>query len=130
MKGRREGFTEADHARLLDTAHQRLGGPIVLVSANVNMHISRTLWQLIDAQPWLTVHRPPPCCMEFNLVKGVWSHLERSLTDLTEHSPDQSHRAREEPAQTAAVPARPHRLPHRQDRPRLPTAVTSAIEDL
>ncbi|WRZ44544.1 transposase [Streptomyces sp. NBC_00151] len=30
-KGRRKGFTETDYARLLDAAHQQLGGPIVLV---------------------------------------------------------------------------------------------------
>ncbi|MFE0511128.1 hypothetical protein [Streptomyces sp. NPDC058964] len=38
--------------------------------------------------------------------------------------------SREDPAQTDAVPTRPHRLPHCQDRPRLPTAISSAIEDL
>ncbi|MFD9196226.1 transposase [Streptomyces phaeochromogenes] len=30
-KGRRKGFTETDDARLLDRAHQQLGGPVVLV---------------------------------------------------------------------------------------------------
>ncbi|MFF4258648.1 transposase [Streptomyces sp. NPDC001663] len=30
-KGRRKCFTEGDYARLLDAAHQQLGGPIVLV---------------------------------------------------------------------------------------------------
>lgn len=30
-KGRRKGFTETDYARLLDAAHQQLGGPVVLV---------------------------------------------------------------------------------------------------
>ncbi|MFF7924936.1 transposase [Streptomyces mirabilis] len=30
-KGQRKGFTETDYARLLDAAHQQLGGPIVLV---------------------------------------------------------------------------------------------------
>jgi hypothetical protein len=31
---RRQGFTEADYAALLDAAHQLLGGPIVLVWDN------------------------------------------------------------------------------------------------
>ncbi len=29
-KGRRKDFTETNYARLLDAAHQQLGGPIVL----------------------------------------------------------------------------------------------------
>lgn len=33
-KGRHKGFTETDSARLLDAAHQQLGGPIVLVWDN------------------------------------------------------------------------------------------------
>ena len=34
----RKGFTETDYARLLDAAHQQLGGPIVLVWDNLNTH--------------------------------------------------------------------------------------------
>ena len=30
-KDQRKGFTETDYARLLDAAHQQLGGPLVLV---------------------------------------------------------------------------------------------------
>jgi hypothetical protein len=33
-KGQRKGFTETDYARLLDAAHQQLGGPVVLVWDN------------------------------------------------------------------------------------------------
>ena len=33
--GRREDFTKADYARLLDAAHQQLGGPVVLVWDNL-----------------------------------------------------------------------------------------------
>jgi hypothetical protein len=32
---KRKGFTEADYARLLDAAHQQLGGPIVLIWDNL-----------------------------------------------------------------------------------------------
>jgi hypothetical protein len=32
---RRKGFTETDYARLLDAAHQQLGGPLVLVWDNL-----------------------------------------------------------------------------------------------
>ncbi|MFC9455956.1 transposase [Streptomyces sp. NPDC056983] len=48
-KGRRKGFTETDYARLLDAAHQQLGGPIVVVWDNLNTH-GRTMRQLVDAR--------------------------------------------------------------------------------
>lgn len=88
-KGRRKGFTETEYACLLDAAHQQLGGPIVLVWDNLNTHVSRTMRQLIDARLWLTVYQLPPYAPEFNPVEGVWSHLKRSLANLTKHSLDQ-----------------------------------------
>ncbi|WP_406329470.1 transposase [Streptomyces sp. NBC_00203] len=88
-KGRRKGFTETDYARLLDAAHQQLGGPIVLVWDNLNTHVSHTMRRLIAARLWLTVYQLPPYAPEFNPVKGVWSHLKRSLANLTKHSLDQ-----------------------------------------
>jgi putative transposase len=39
-KDKRKGFTEADYARLLDAAHQELGGPLVVVWDNLNTHVS------------------------------------------------------------------------------------------
>jgi DDE superfamily endonuclease len=47
----RKGFTEADYARLLDAAHQQLGGPIVVVWDNLNTHRSRAMRELADAVP-------------------------------------------------------------------------------
>nr|WP_240676935.1 transposase [Actinacidiphila soli] len=88
-KCRRKGFTETDYARLLDAAHQQLGGPVVLVWDNLNTHVSRTMRRLIAARPWLTVYQLPPYAPEFNPVEGVWSHLKRSLANLTKHSLDQ-----------------------------------------
>ena len=49
--GGRKGFTEADYAALLDAAHQRLGGPIVLVWDNLNTHTSTAMSELIAARP-------------------------------------------------------------------------------
>lgn len=86
-KGRCKGFT--DYARLLDAAHQQLGGPIVLVWDNLNTHVSRIMRQLVDARLWLTVYQLPPYAPEFHPVEGVWSHLNRSLANLTKHSLDQ-----------------------------------------
>lgn len=88
-KGRRKGFTETDYARLLDAAHQQLGGPIVLVWDNLNTHVSCTMRELIAARLWLTVYQLPPYAPELNPVEGVWSLLKRSLANLTKQSLDQ-----------------------------------------
>ena len=55
----------------------------------LNTHVSRTMRQLIDTRLWLTVYQLPPHAPEFNPVEGVWSHLKRSLANLTKHSLDQ-----------------------------------------
>ncbi len=88
-KGRRKGFTETDYARLLDDAHQQLDGPVILVWDNLNTHVSRAMRELIAARLWLTVYQLPPYAPELNPVEGVWSHLKRSLANLTKHSLDQ-----------------------------------------
>ncbi|MFI6495269.1 transposase [Streptomyces sp. NPDC050564] len=106
-QSRRKGFTETDYARLLDAAHQQLDGPVVLVWAPLNTHVSRTMRKQIIARLWLTVYQPPPYAPELNPVEGVWSHLKRSLANLTEHSLDQL---------TALVKTRLKRM---QYRPRL-----------
>jgi len=84
--GRRKGFTEADYAALLDAAHQQLGGPIVLVWDNLSTHTSKAMAEFITARPWLTVHRLPPYAHELNPVELIWSHLKRSLANLTKHT--------------------------------------------
>ena len=56
---RRKGFTEADYARLLDAAHQQLGGPLVLVWDNLNTHVSKAMREL-DRGPGLADGLPAP----------------------------------------------------------------------
>jgi hypothetical protein len=85
----RKGFTETDYARLLDAAHQQLGGPIVLIWDHLNTHVSRAMHELIAARLWLTVYQLPPYAPELNPVEGVWSHLKGALANLTKHSLDQ-----------------------------------------
>jgi putative transposase len=80
--GQRKGFTETGYARLLDAAHQQLGGPLVVVWDNSNTHISHAMTALIAARDWLTVYRLPPYAHELNPVQPVWSHLKRSLANL------------------------------------------------
>nr|WP_281284027.1 transposase [Nonomuraea deserti] len=81
-KHERKGFGENDYARLLDAAHQQLGGPIVLIWDNVNIHVDALMRSLIDARPWLTVFHLPAYAPELNPVEMAWSHLKRSLGNL------------------------------------------------
>jgi putative transposase len=80
---KRKGFTEADYARLLDAAHQQLGGPVVLVWDNLNTHVSAVMTDLVAARDWLTVFQLPPYASELNPVERIWSVLKRSLANLT-----------------------------------------------
>ena len=82
----RKGFTETDYARLLDAAHQQLGGPIVMVWDNLNTHVSGPMTELIAARDWLTIYRLPPYAHELNPVELVWSHLKRSLANLAKRN--------------------------------------------
>ena len=79
---KRKGFTETGYARLLDAAHQQLGGPLVVVWDNLNTHTSRVMRELIAARDWLTVFQLPSYASELNPVESVWSHLKRSLANL------------------------------------------------
>jgi hypothetical protein len=81
-RDKRKGFTETDYARLLDAAHQQLGGPLVVVWDNLNVHVSAAMRELVAARDWLTVFRLPPYAHELNPVELVWSHLKRSLANL------------------------------------------------
>jgi transposase len=83
--GNRKGFIETDYARLLDAAHQQLGGPLVLVWDGLNTHTSRAMRELITARTWLTVFQLPAYAPELNPVEPVWSHLKRSLANLVKH---------------------------------------------
>ena len=115
---RRKGFTEPDYARLLDAAHQQLGGPLVVVWDNLNTHVSAAMAELIAARG--LAHRlpaPAVCARTQPGRTGVVTPEEiPGQPGETQHQP--ADRAGEDPAQTDAVPARtPRRLP-RQHRPR------------
>ena len=79
---KRKGFTETGYARLLDAAHQQLGGPLVVVWDGLNTHTSAVMADLVAARDWLTVFRLPAYAPELNPVESVWSHLKRSLANL------------------------------------------------
>jgi hypothetical protein len=60
---RRQGHTtqlcERDYIALLDSVHQLVKAPIVLVWDRLNTHVSKTMQQLIAAREWLTVFLLP-----------------------------------------------------------------------
>ena len=114
----RKGFTETDYARLLDAAHQQLGGPLVVVWDGLNTHTSRAMRELVAARSWLRVYRLPPYASELNPVEPVWSNLKRSLANLVKHDIDQlTALIKTRLRQMQYRPRPPRRLP-RQDRPR------------
>ena len=67
--GQRKGFTETGYARLLDAAHQQLGGPLVVVWDNLNAHVSGAMAELIAARSWLSVYQLPAYAHELNPVE-------------------------------------------------------------
>jgi putative transposase len=79
---KRKGFTETEYARLLDAAHQQLGGPLVVVWDNLNTHVSKAMRALVADRDWLTVFQLPSYASELNPVESVWSNLKRSLANL------------------------------------------------
>jgi len=76
-------LTETDYIALLDTAHRRLGAPIVLVWDNLGSHLSRRMRALTDRRDWLHVVQLPPYAPDLNPVEDLWSHLKRGLANLT-----------------------------------------------
>jgi DDE superfamily endonuclease len=85
-RDKRKGFTETDYARLPDAAHQQLGGPLVVVWDNLNVHVSAAMRELVAARDWLTVFQLPPYAHELNPAGLVWSHLKRSLANLAKRN--------------------------------------------
>jgi transposase len=81
-----QGFHRGRLRRPARAAHRQLGGPLVLVWDNWNTHVSAAMAAMIAARPWLTVFRLPPYAHELNPVEPVWSHMKRSLANLTKHT--------------------------------------------
>lgn len=82
-KNEPKGFRENDFAHLLDSAHQQLKAPIVLVWDGLTAHKSAAMRRLIAARPWLRVYLLPAYAPELNPVEKVWSTMKRSLANLS-----------------------------------------------
>ncbi|WP_443064351.1 IS630 family transposase [Streptomyces sp. NBC_00525] len=90
--GRRDGrksFSWRDYRDLLIAAHQQLGGPIVLVWDNLNVHKAAGLREFAEARDWLTIYYLPPYAPDLNPVEGIWSLLWRGwLSNVAFHTPE------------------------------------------
>ena len=83
--GRRDGrksFAWTDYRDLLITAHQQLGGPIMLVWDNLNVHLAAGMRQFIAGREGLA-HRLPSYAPDLNPVEGIWSLLRRGKLSNT-----------------------------------------------
>ena len=58
----------------------------MVVWDNLGAHVSRAMAELIAARDWLTACQLPPYAHELNPVEPVWSHLKRSLANLTKRN--------------------------------------------
>jgi len=72
----RKGFTETDHARLLDADHQQFAGPLVVVWDNLNAHVSAVLAELVTAQDCPFLRDTLSCHRRANQPNGC--HAERA----------------------------------------------------
>lgn len=76
----RKSFSWQDYRDLIQTAHQQLGGPIVLVWDNLNTQLTAGMRRYIAERDWLTVYQLPLYAPDLNPVEGIWSVLPRTTT--------------------------------------------------
>jgi putative transposase len=81
-KGEPKGFREEHFAALLESAHQQLGGPIVLVWDGLPAHRSAKMRAWIASRRWLRVYQLPGYAPELNPTENIWSSLKRSMANL------------------------------------------------
>ncbi|MFE2036238.1 transposase [Streptomyces scopuliridis] len=67
-----------DYRDLLIAAHAQLGGPIILIRDNLNVHKAAGLREFAETRDWLTIYHLPPYAPDLNPVEGIWSLLRRS----------------------------------------------------
>ncbi|WP_436801165.1 IS630 family transposase [Streptomyces hydrogenans] len=85
----RKSFSWHDYRDLLIAAHQQLGGLIVLVRDNLNVHKAADLREFAASRDWLTIYYLPPHAPDLNPVEGIWSLLRRGwLSNVTFSTPE------------------------------------------
>lgn len=87
--GERRSFAWWEYRNLIVAVHQQLGGPVVWVWDNLNVHLTGQLAEFAAAnRTWLTVFRLPAYAPDLNPAEGVWSLLKRSMENLATTSLD------------------------------------------
>jgi hypothetical protein len=81
-KGEPKGFREEHFAALLESAHQQLGGRIVLVWDGLPGHKSAKMRAWIASRRWLRVYQLPGYAARLNPTENIWSSLKRSMANL------------------------------------------------
>ncbi|MFD5268844.1 transposase [Streptomyces sp. NPDC058335] len=79
-RGAHRGFTWQDYRDLLVRAHLQLGGPVVVIWDNLNVHRYSRLREYAAEHDWLTIVQLPSYAPDLNPVEGIWSLLRRSTT--------------------------------------------------
>lgn len=75
--GGRRSFSWTEYRDLLVAAHHQLGGALVLVWDNLNVHLDARLRAFIAGHDWITSFQLPPYAPDLNPVEGIWSVLRR-----------------------------------------------------
>ncbi|MGW1755464.1 transposase [Streptomyces mirabilis] len=84
IRGRHRGdhrrFAWQDYRDLLVRAHLWLGGPVVVVWDNPNVHRCSRLRQYAAERNWLAIVQLPTLVPDLNPVAGIWSLLRCTTT--------------------------------------------------
>jgi len=87
--GEPKGFKEPDFAAILDTVHQQLGAPIIVIWDGLPQHVSTRMHDLIATRAWLHTYQLPSHSPHLNPSENIWSNLRRGLANLTPGTLDQ-----------------------------------------
>jgi hypothetical protein len=83
---RRKSFSWKDYRDLVQTTHQQLGGPILLLRDNPNTHLTAGTHRYTTERDQLTVSQLPPYSPDLNPAEGIRS-LQRRTTTANPHLP-------------------------------------------
>ncbi|MFJ4744429.1 transposase [Streptomyces sp. NPDC088775] len=85
----RKSFSWHDYRDLLIAPHQQLGGPIVLIWFNLNVHKATGLREFAASWDWLAIYYLPPNALDLNPVERIWSLLRRGwLSNVAFSTPE------------------------------------------
>ncbi|WP_425444613.1 transposase [Streptomyces phaeoluteigriseus] len=85
-RGAHHCFTWQDYRDLLVRAGLQLGGPVVVIWDNLNVHRSSRFREYAAEHDWLTIVQLPSYAPDLDPVEGIWSLLRRGTT-ATSSSP-------------------------------------------